>query len=446
MKKIVVGLLTSATVMAISTISFGATGIVNTDNSRLRSKASSDSPALTVVSINDKVEVLEESGDWYKINADGEIGYIRKDLLDVEDTVKKEEKNVTEDNKTEVEEKENTEEENTEKQEQNAEETQNNEIKLNENFVGNVKSEVTLKIIPSINSIDIAKIESNTQITIIEIINDWCHLETSEYSGWARLNIVEAAISETNNTEQTEENTEQEGQEEKQEETTQTETKIGYVNVESVNLREEKNTSSEVLDGITKNTEVTILGEEDGWYKVKVKNLTGYISKKYISDKKVEEVTSRASDTARQIEQEDSQAETEEPESIPTSSTNSGGTDVVSFAKQYLGSRYVSGGASPSTGFDCSGFTSYVYRNFGVSLSRTSSAQAHNGTSVSKSNLQPGDLLIFNNSSNTSVGHVGIYMGNDQFIHAANGSKGVITTSLSSSYYEARYVDARRVL
>jgi cell wall-associated NlpC family hydrolase len=113
---------------------------------------------------------------------------------------------------------------------------------------------------------------------------------------------------------------------------------------------------------------------------------------------------------------------------------------------QYLNYKYVSGGSSPSTGFDCSGFTTYVYKNFGISLSRTSTGQGSNGVSVSKSNLQLGDILIFNNSSNTAIGHVGIYIGNNEFIHAANPSSGVKITKLSDSYYSLRYVDARRVL
>ena len=132
--------------------------------------------------------------------------------------------------------------------------------------------------------------------------------------------------------------------------------------------------------------------------------------------------------------------------STPAPAPSAKGAEVVAYAKQFLGYKYVSGGSSPSTGFDCSGFTSYVYKHFGVSLSRSTSGQKNNGTSVSKANLQLGDLVIFNNSSNTAVGHVGIYVGGNQFIHAANAQKGVIITSLSDSYYKARYVDGRRVL
>ena len=93
---------------------------------------------------------------------------------------------------------------------------------------------------------------------------------------------------------------------------------------------------------------------------------------------------------------------------------------------------------SPS-GFDCSGFTSYVYKHFGYSLNRTSSGQRSNGVAVSKSDLQAGDILCFN-------GHVGLYIGGGSFIHAANPSKGVIISSLSESYYQKNYITARRIL
>lgn len=455
MKKFKLGMLTCVTVAAISTVSLGATGKVNTDTARIRSEASSESTIVELLSIDDKVEVLDETGDWYKIKVGEKDGYISKSLLDVEGDINKKETKTEETSTNKVEQTENTTEGKTEEsvnnnvegttEESKVEEiAQKDEKKVKENFVGKLSSEVTIKILPSINSTNIAKIEKDAEIKITEIINDWCHLETSKFSGWTRVNIVENAIADNNEQEETV-TTEEEQQEE-----IVTETKTGYVNVESVNIRKEKNTSSEILTKLTMNSEVTILAEEEDWYKIKLNDGVGYVSKQYISDKKVEEVTSRAADSARQILNKEEEQQEEEQETKKTSSSNnsasSEGADVVSFAKNYLGYNYVSGGKNPSTGFDCSGFTSYVYKQFGVNLSGSSSGQKNAGTSVSKSDLQPGDLLIFNNSSNSSVGHVGIYIGDDEFIHAANGSKGVITTSLSSSYYEARYVDARRVL
>ena len=100
------------------------------------------------------------------------------------------------------------------------------------------------------------------------------------------------------------------------------------------------------------------------------------------------------------------------------------------------------GGSSPS-GFDCSGFTSYVYKQFGVSLNRTAAGQYSNGTAVSKTQLQPGDLVMFGKSG---INHVGIYIGGGQMVHAANPSRGVTTDTINSGYYANNYVGARRVM
>ena len=113
-----------------------------------------------------------------------------------------------------------------------------------------------------------------------------------------------------------------------------------------------------------------------------------------------------------------------------------------------MGYKYVYGGSSPKTGFDCSGLTSYVYKQFGYTLSRTSTAQAKNGKEVSKDELQPGDLLIFKNQSLTRIGHVGIYIGNNKMIHASEPGVGVVITDLSASgyNYNKRFVTARRII
>ena len=120
-------------------------------------------------------------------------------------------------------------------------------------------------------------------------------------------------------------------------------------------------------------------------------------------------------------------------------------SSAVAVAQQYLGSSYVSGGSSPSTGFDCSGFTQYVYGQCGISISRTSYTQANDGTAVSKSELQPGDLLLFHYYGSSSIGHVGIYVGNGQFIHAANSNRGVVYDTINSGYYADNYAGARRL-
>lgn len=108
-----------------------------------------------------------------------------------------------------------------------------------------------------------------------------------------------------------------------------------------------------------------------------------------------------------------------------------------------IGVAYKTGGTS-TAGFDCSGFTKYVFKNVGLTLPRTSKAQYSVGTAVSKSNLRSGDLVFFNTLGN-GVSHVGIYVGNGKFAQSSS-SRGVTITSLSQAYWANRYVGAKRVM
>jgi peptidoglycan DL-endopeptidase CwlO len=112
---------------------------------------------------------------------------------------------------------------------------------------------------------------------------------------------------------------------------------------------------------------------------------------------------------------------------------------VVGIAMRYLGVPYVWGGASPS-GFDCSGLVMYVYAQVGVSLPHYTGAQWNMGVAVSQSDLQPGDLVFFD-----GLGHVGIYIGGGQFIHAPHSGT-VVQISSMSGWYAATYVGARRII
>lgn len=121
--------------------------------------------------------------------------------------------------------------------------------------------------------------------------------------------------------------------------------------------------------------------------------------------------------------------------------------NVVAFAKQQLGKPYVYGANGPNS-FDCSGFTSYVFKSFGISIPRVSRYQVNAGSPVSRSSLAQGDLILFTSpNSGSSIGHVGIYIGGGKFIHASSGSKhSVCISSLNSTSYSRRYVCARRLL
>ncbi|MBS4218938.1 C40 family peptidase [Bacillus sp. FJAT-49711] len=133
-----------------------------------------------------------------------------------------------------------------------------------------------------------------------------------------------------------------------------------------------------------------------------------------------------------------------QPEAASAAAKKPSASAIVKQGKKYLGVRYVYGGSSPK-GFDCSGFTSYTFKQKGMKLPRTAADQYKKGKAVSKKNLKAGDLVFFKTSSTKKVSHVGIYIGGNKFIHSAG--KGVAITSINDPYYwKSRYVGAKRVL
>jgi len=114
--------------------------------------------------------------------------------------------------------------------------------------------------------------------------------------------------------------------------------------------------------------------------------------------------------------------------------------------QEKLGKKYVWGATGPNC-FDCSGLTTYTYKQQGISLPRTANAQSHTGLSIERDSLLPGDLVFFDTSRNKTKGvnHVGIYVGNNKFIHASSAKHQVIETSLDSAFYKTSYRGAKRV-
>lgn len=265
--------------------------------------------------------------------------------------------------------------------------------------------------------------------------------------GWVRkyyINLQTTNVDNNTNSETTEPE-ENSNQTQEQNDTTAIENKKGYINVSSsANIRETASTSANVITTLLRNTEVTIIGEEGDFYKIQYKDITGYVAKSLVSDKAVE-VTSRSSNT-RQTNTTEETANDKEYTDINDMQTSTAGESVVEFAKKYIGYNYVSGGTSPSTGFDCTGFTYYVYNSCGYSLSRSFSVQRQSGTAVSKEDLQPGDLLVFDNNRDGTADHVGIYIGEGNFVHAENSRTGVKTDTVNSGHYNNCYYSARRIV
>ena len=410
------------------------TGTINVQVANLRETADAESTILEQITLNQEVEIVGEEGDWYQVTYNRITGYVSKELVTVNSNPETTEnsnqvnENSTEDN-NQVD--ENTTEEGTET-DNSTEEITLGEYKISEN--------TKLKLIPSINATDVIELKTDETVTVTEIINGWACVETQTTKGWLRKDKLKKD-------EPVEENVE-EVQEEQQGPVQETPIKTQYVNSTTVNVRQEANTSSTIVTTVSLNTEVQVYSEENGWSKVKVNDKEGYIATSLLSNSKQE--TSRGQSTSRRTSstntttnttsQTKSQTTTAQATSVPSSSN---GSSIVATAKKYLGYKYTYGGSSPSTGFDCSGFTSYVFKQYGISLNRTAAGQYSNGVAVSRSNLQPGDLVMFGKSG---INHVAIYIGGGQIIHASTPSTGVRIDSLSTGYYNNNYVGARRIL
>lgn len=408
-------------------ISFAANKAkINVETANLRETADAEGKILKQLSLNDEVELVEKSGEWYKVKANDITGYVRQDLLSVTEDTK-------DNNTTNNPVAENTANTNTDVENVEATTSVNNTENVNEEKTKLVSEDTKLKIVPAINATDIIVVKANQEVTIIETINNWVCIQSGNTKGWIRSEKLK--VKEEQKVEE-----KQEEQEKNETEATVEETKIKtqFISSETVNLRKEPNTSSEIVSKLSLNMAVDVYSEEGGWSKVKVSGKEGYISSSLLSDKKKE--TSRAAETPRTNESTSTQTNEATTTTSSASASKNGGS-VVETAKSYIGSSYVYGASGPSS-FDCSGFTSYIYKQYGVSLNRTAAGQYSNGTAVSKDELQPGDLVMFGKSG---INHVGIYIGGGQMVHAANPSRGVTTDTINSGYYYNNYVGARRV-
>lgn len=430
------------------------TAKVSVETANLRETADENSRILEQFSINQEVEIIEKQGDWYKVKAKGMTGYLRQDLVKVEETKNDTQSNQIKENQTNQEainqttSNENQNVENTNKEENN----QANNTKEIELGKQKVKEDTKLKIVPLINATDIIEVKKEEEVIVIELINDWACIEAKNTKGWIRtekLQSKEEPVAQPTNTE-TPVTTQAQTTNTAPTNTTATNTtattKTLYTNTQTVNLRKDASTSSKILVTLSINTSVEVISEKNGWSKVKVSGKEGYISSSLLSAKKQE--TSRSMTTTRKeatnntttTASNEKATTAKQSASAPVSSSGKGSA-VVAEANKYIGCKYRYGGTTPS-GFDCSGFTQYIYKKFGVSLNRTAAAQYSNGVAVSRSQLQPGDLVMFGKSG---ISHVAIYAGGGRIVHAATTATGVRTDSLNSGYYSKNYVGARRI-
>ena len=215
----------------------------------------------------------------------------------------------------------------------------------------------------------------------------------------------------------------------------------GVVDTEELNVYAEAATENETAEAVSTlkgGARIEVSAFQHGWFAVKSGDIEGFVSGDSL-DLTLEK------EAPKPVVKKTTKAATKTEDS--TTVVNGSGSDIAAYAMQFVGVPYVYGGASPS-GFDCSGFTRYVFAHFGVKLPHGATPQLKSGVEVSRDNLQPGDLVFFQGTYATSAAasHCGIYIGDGQFIHSASGgNRGITISSLNDSYYSRHYLTARRV-
>lgn len=191
---------------------------------------------------------------------------------------------------------------------------------------------------------------------------------------------------------------------------------IAYTTADVLNVRSQPNMNSQIVGQYPYGSELSVTGSSDVWYQIRFNQGFAYVHSDYVKFSPVAT-----------------------PDQLAL------GERVVEKAKQYIGTPYVYGGSSPS-GFDCSGFVKYIYSHFGVSLNRVAAAQSYNGYAVSADNMMPGDIICFASYGGRGyINHVGIYVGNGQFIHSPRTGYTVCIETLAQSSYGNRIAGVRRI-
>lgn len=420
-----------------------ANGVVTTDGVRVRKGPSTSSEIVAVLNKNATVQIIEETTDgWYKIKYTATStfeGYMSKEFVMSDETTTVTQPTPTTEPSAEP--------STTPAETPTPVETQTpspqNELPK-ENLLGEkkVNNQAKVYILPVITSSVRDEISKDAEVSVQEVAGNFAYIKYNNKSGWIRISLIKDTTNQTTNTQTTTTTTTTNNQ--------ATEKK-GYVNVSQAIVRKSATTSSEMVTSLKLNSEVTVIGEESDFYKIKINNQEAYIAKRLVSDTQQQTTNRGTSSREEQITTTQAIPETQPVVQAPEVQTlapqkSAIGEQMAQMAKSYLGYKYVYGGASPSTGFDCSGFVYYICNQLGYSVNRTADNQVNNGVYVDKANLQPGDLVFFSNyKTYTEIGHVGIYIGNNQFVHASTATTGVITSSLNDAEYVKRYVTARRI-
>ena len=305
--------------------------------------------------------------------------------------------------------------------------------------IADVNDYVNVRSLPSEEGEIVGKLYDNSVGEFIEEEDGWYKIESGNCTGYVKAEYCVTG-------------------EEANELAKEVGRRVATVITETLNVRKEPNTQSPILGQVPLEEELTVTEEAEGWVKIKIEEGYGYVSEEYVTLstefvkaeskeeekarlKKEEEERLAAIEASRKAQEAAAAAAAEETAQIQEAAAAistgdaSLGQQVADFAVQFVGNPYVYGGTSLTNGADCSGFTLAVYSNFGVSLPHSAAAQNKKGTNVgSIDNAIPGDIVYYS-------GHVAIYIGNGQVVHAGNSRTGII---ISNANYD-RILGVRRI-
>lgn len=377
-------------------------GTVSASSLNVRATPSTSGTKLTSLSSGAKVNILESLDGWYRVEANGKTGYVSSQYISLAQSQAPAAAPPAVTPPTAAPES---------------------------NLTGKVSaSSLNVRSGPGSSHSKVTALPSGTQVEILETLDGWYRIQANGKTGYVSAQYVTVsqpeqpaqtpAVSQPEpepqpappSDPQPEAQTQPEAQPQPEAPAQDSKT-YGMVSASTLNVRSGPGSSHDKVASLSAGAQVEILEKLDGWYRIE----KGYVSAEYI-------ILLDGSMTALQAE-------------------------IVAYARTFLGCAYVYGGNGPKS-FDCSGLTKYVYKHFGYNLNRGATSQLKNGVTVSKENLQPGDLVFFN-SAGTGIDkatHVGIYIGSGQFLHASNKKLGVTITSLSDAYRVRTYTTARRIV
>ena len=469
-KVLLTGTLTVVALLTISTYTNAATVKITGEVVNIRKEASTESSVVARLSEDVECEYIGEKGNWYQIKYKNYTGYVSKDYAKLQGKVSNNQSNSNTTNT-----QNNITTQNTNGNQNNSTQTNNEQTNQTTNNQSNaetnnqadnegdttqtsstqpvnkkLKQNSTIKILPLVHASDIGNAKTSDTVLVLTETSGWSYIQTDEISGWVRTTSLEEAKTTTQvSTKPTDTSSNSQS--------TTTE-KTGYISEEEVNMRKGAGTTYSIIKTLKLNAKVTILGEEGKWYKIKAGSDTGYVSKDYVSD--TAKVTNRSLTEPRENKEDEKEAEntkntnttaSDKTTGNNTSTTSSSikGTDVVAYAKRYLGYKYVWGGDGSNGTFDCSGFTMYVYKHFGVSLPHYTVSQYNSGKGkkiTKQSDLKMGDIVYLTDYvTGAPCGHCGIYISDGKFIHADSTVMKVNISDLNGMY-KGRFCGALRII